>query len=79
MKLYPRSTKTREVLTIKYYSLPDIELMIAMWSNHSKARPLCSPQRGGCIHGYDDYNDDDDIDDDDNDDNYNDEKMPSQI
>ena len=48
--------------------------MIAMWSNHSKARPLCSPQRGGCIHGYDDCNDDDGIDDDDND-----EKMPSQM
>ena len=32
--------------------------MIAMWSNHSKAPPLCSPQRGGCEH--DDHKNDDD-------------------
>ena len=36
---------------------PDIELMIAMWSTHSKAPPLCSPQRGGCVH--DDHKNDD--------------------
>ena len=43
---------------------PDIELMIAMWSTHSKAPPLCSPQRGGCVH--DDHKNDDHKDDDDN-------------
>ena len=32
--------------------------MIAMWSTHSKAPPLCSPQRGGC--GHDDHTNDDD-------------------
>ena len=32
--------------------------MIAMWSTHSKAPPLCSQQRGGC--GHDDHTNDDD-------------------
>ena len=53
---------------------PDRELMIAMWWNHSKAPPLCFPQRGGCVHGYHDYNDDAYFDYDGNDD-----KMPSQM